>query len=128
MKDYNLSLKPDQFDIVEFYPSTAIVITRVLSQDPYWPSKEHQFLSDFTSKIIKKAESMGIKIDNESVLGLKRKRNIIDNKSFVDSIIYLGKCDNRWSLGFGILQTKEHVKYFNTKGIISRIIKWIECK
>ena len=117
MKNYNIWLKADYFDIIAFYPYTSIVHMRLLEQNHNYKTEEHDFIQSFADEIWVKAEELGCKRDNKIVVEIKSK--VLKDCFNINSSLFVGWHDGQISIGLSMYQpdswTKENNINFKNK-------------
>lgn len=101
MREFELFMNLEDYEIVAFYPYTSCVVTRILSQNHNYKTEEHDFLGRFGNAVLEQAIAMGCHNDNKIVIELKYKHSDFILKH---SNIFVGHYDNIWSIGLGVHQ------------------------
>lgn len=100
MNEYNYWLRLENLQPIKFYPYTSRVINRVLTQNHNYKTEEADFLEDLGNKLKTVIVSQGIYWDNKVVIECKLTNTA--QKSTCGNI-FIGKYDNLWSVGFGVM-------------------------
>ena len=111
MEEIKYWLKPENFEVVAYYPYTSIINLRFLSQSHNYKTVEHEMLNEFGNKIKEMAINKGCRWDNKVVVELKYKNTMLVENSFTSNI-FVGFKDGLIHVGLGYYQpdsyTKEH--------------------
>lgn len=114
MKEFILFFNESNWKVTGFFPYTSHVMDSILSQNHNYKDTHDDFLQHLWDYFSNEAEKLGCELDNKVVIQITKVNNSFKSSPH-NSILYIGRYDNKVSIGLSLWQDEwitDRNKYF----------------